>query len=269
MRPLRKLQQVILKVAKVTNMKRLTLKQMKKAALVWSRTGLFQTRPAPFPGTTPTRVGIELTLQDGEKISYFGKPSRAIGQKFTRLIRQRTDITNIFACEQDRKSFLYVTNGTIRNVFADNRMYFNRWDSMLYNFYNPWPIRAEEAFTWMQFSYWRKKVAGHYVYSPIAVLKKLEHIAPFRAWCTGQAETEWVRREAEAARRTINTAPVNPRAVASTQGRIRFVTPADVAPDPTPAPANVDWFGEAVAQRRQQAEADMEQVLNEIRGTEQ
>src|SRR4051812_15088649 len=62
--------------------------------------------PAPFPGKTPTRIGLSFRCGNKVLFEYTGKPSSAIQKKWYKLLRSITPENTCMFFEYDRKGLI-------------------------------------------------------------------------------------------------------------------------------------------------------------------
>ena len=131
--------------------------------------------PRPFAGKYPTRIKWTVTLSGRRTKIYCGKPTRLAVETMLKYAT-RPDMVAATFVEVDTVNLLSSFYGERRN-FADRRAtIYIGW-----NVYHPFTSDSK-GWEWLLRPWWRKKLLGRIVYSPIENPSAGMHIEPYTAW---------------------------------------------------------------------------------------
>jgi len=122
-----------------------------------NNTGLIKRmKPKPFPGKAPTRIMLNGVIND-KLISYIGKPSRTIYQRFMKLmaspIKQDFDAAFFVYVEFDRGGLITYTKG------QGDRGPTMKTNDTIWTCYHP-DLRVDSFPSWLRYDY--KVIGGMY-----------------------------------------------------------------------------------------------------------
>lgn len=122
------------------------------------------TRPAPFPGTCPTRVAWAVKWSNGKLWTYLGRPSRNSYDRFVKLTQHPFRVAYNFR-EFDRQSVIGEAAGTERVSHRQTLSRFTSVNTRMMFYYKPHEVRDLLPGSRRMFP---QKINGHWVYCSVA-----------------------------------------------------------------------------------------------------
>lgn len=135
-------------------------------------------RPKPFPGRFPTRIVAKVEIGDKVIFSYCGKIAPVPAEAFEAAVNKAAQ-----AARNERKPYRFALAEFDRaGLIAMQTSYYvlygyAQMNSLLWNYYHPW-----ESYNRPTKNPFKKRVAGHYVYSPMDEVP-LDKIRDYHDYC--------------------------------------------------------------------------------------